>query len=122
MTETARTLLVVFRHTPYSGSLCKAGHDLALAAAAFEQAISVLLMDDGVWQLLRGQDGTSIDAKTSSRSLAAFPLYGIETFFVDAQSLLERDLSKEQLEGNTQLLEPGQLADFMDSFDQVISF
>ena len=115
-------LLVVFRRGPYGSSLPRAGHDLALAAAALEQDVSVLFMDDGVWQLLDNQEASAIGAKTVSRTLASFALYDIDQFFVDAESLLRRGISRAELAGANSLLEPGQLAGFINDFDQVISF
>ena len=40
-----RSLLLVFRRAPYGGSSGRAGLDLAMAAAAFEQPVSLLFMD-----------------------------------------------------------------------------
>ncbi len=58
----ASKLLVAVRHAPYGGSLAKTAIDTALAAAAFEQDVSVLFLGAGVLNLVPGQDGHALGA------------------------------------------------------------
>ena len=50
-----KSLLLLIRHSPYGSSLARASIDVALAAAAFDQAVSLLFVGDGVLQLLPEQ-------------------------------------------------------------------
>ena len=83
----SKTLLVVFRRAPYGRGLTRGGYDLALAAAAFEQPVSLLFMDDAVWQLMPGQSTARIDAKSIESTLASLSLYDIDTLYVEADAL-----------------------------------
>jgi tRNA 2-thiouridine synthesizing protein C len=96
--------------------------DVALAAAAFDQHINTLFMDDGVWQLLPDQNAGAIDSKNVHSTLQSLPLYDLESFHVDSHSLAARRLEPAQLDGELVLLEPAELAEFIDSHDQVMSF
>ena len=78
-----KKLLVVIRHTPYGSSLGRASLDVALAMAAFDQAVDVLFMGDGVLQLLTGQDSQAIGVKNIEKLLGSLPLYDIESVYVD---------------------------------------
>lgn len=58
--------------------------DLMLVSGVFEQAVSVLFLDDGVFQLVGLGERQS--------PLKALPTYGVEAIHVAAHSLSERGL------------------------------
>jgi tRNA 2-thiouridine synthesizing protein C len=122
VTAGKKKLLLVNRHPPYGTNLARAALDVALAAAAFEQEIALLFLDDGVWQLLPQQDAARIESKSIQRTLMSMPLYDIDTFYASARSLRERGLEPAGLLGNTVALEPEALAAFIEAHDQVLSF
>jgi tRNA 2-thiouridine synthesizing protein C len=86
-------ILIVNQSAPYSSN-ARESLDLALAAATFEQRVSVLFQGDSCYQLLPGQASTSIKQKSITKMLKAFPVYGIEALLVDTQSLKERNIEK----------------------------
>ncbi|UTW45835.1 sulfurtransferase complex subunit TusC [bacterium SCSIO 12696] len=92
----SKPLLFVFRCPPYGSSLAREGLEAALATASLGQTVSVLFMDDGVWQLVQ-QQATVIEQKNISAMASALPLYGVEQCFVDKQSLTVRQLDAETI-------------------------
>ena len=92
-----KLLLFVSRSPPYGSDRAKAMLDMSLAAAVFEQRMEMLFLGDGVFQLLRGQDGGAIGAKTLGSALEALELYGVERPGVDAEALTERGLGPKDL-------------------------
>ena len=117
-----KKILLLFRHAPYAGLLARAGLDAALAAAVFEQELSVLFMDEGIWQLLPEQHSEGIDCKNIAATLESMPLYDIEEFFVETESLVKRGVDASALAGKNTPLSRAELPAFLDSFDQVWSF
>jgi len=85
-TKNKKSLLIVVRRSPYGSSLARASLDVALAAAAFEQPISLLFMGDGVLQLMAEQESQAIGVKNIGRLLASLPLYDIESVYVDGEA------------------------------------
>lgn len=89
---TAPSLLVILRQGPYSGAGGREGLDVALTAAAFEQPLSLLFMDDGVFQLLPGQDTREAGLKNLATTLPVLPVYDVEHIYVESHSLAQRSI------------------------------
>jgi tRNA 2-thiouridine synthesizing protein C len=78
-----KRVLLIIRHSPYGNSLARASLDVALAAAAFEQPVSLLFMGEGVLQLVPEQDSVQIGMKNLARILSSLPMYDIDSVYVD---------------------------------------
>ena len=123
MAELSRkSLLLVFRRPAYGSGLARGGYDLALAAAAFEQPVSLLFMDDGVWQLLPDQQPGQIDAKSIESTLASLPLYDVESLYAEQRSLDARGLAAADLAAEVAVVDEARLRELMSSHDQVLVF
>ncbi len=122
MNAKRKKVLVVCRRAPYGDSLSRAALDVVLAGAAFNQDLSVLFLDDGVWQLMPQQQASSIEQKSVAATLESLPLYDVEQFYVAAASLQQRQLSPSELAGNVALLDDSSLTSFIESHDQVLGF
>ena len=117
-----KKLLIVCRRAPYGSSLPRAALDIALAAAALGQNPQLLFMDDGVFQLLPAQQTADIAAKSLHSTLQSLPLYDIEAFYVDRQSLQQRGLSEDLLAGELRLLNGAQIRQLFDRHQHILSF
>ncbi len=104
-----KKLLFISRSPPYGSDRARSLLDMSLAAAVFEQNIEMLFLDDGVYQLLRGQDGSAIGAKTLGNALEALELYGIERPGVSAAALAKRGLGAEDLAIAAEPLSPAEI-------------
>lgn len=85
------------RSAPHGRSAARALTDMMLSAAVFEQDVRIVFIDDGVGQLLAGQNPTALGVKNTSAALTAFELYGIEQVYVLQDSLTERRLDSHPL-------------------------
>lgn len=95
-----KRFLFVLQHAPHAHGAAlknKEALDFALACAAFEQKVSVLFINDGVFQLVNNQNTKNIQSKNHSASIAALGLYGVEHCFYDAHSAGLRGLGAEKL-------------------------
>src|SRR5690606_13065 len=97
----SKRIAVVCRRAPYSGSYPREALDTALAAAAFDQAVSLVFLGDGVWQLLKGQQP---EGKSVEKQLGALPLYDIDRLYAEAESLAQRGLESADLALPVQVL------------------
>ena len=116
----SRSILLVCRQAPYSGSLARAGLDIALAMAAFEQPVDLLFCGEGVLQLLPGQDTTELGARNLGKTLASLPLYGVETLYVDARSLETFGISQDSLPAGCEVIDSAAINALMQRHDHLV--
>ena len=92
-------LAFLFRTAPHGNAISREGLDALLAATAFcdEEEIGVFFVDDGVLNLLDGQNPELLLQKDFIRTFKLLDLYDIEQRFVCADSLDQYNLQTEQL-------------------------
>ena len=92
-------LAFLFRTAPHGNTSSREGLDALLAATAFcdEEEIGVFFVDDGVLNLLDGQNPELLLQKDFIRTFKLLDLYDIEQRFVCADSLDQYNLQTEQL-------------------------
>jgi tRNA 2-thiouridine synthesizing protein C len=117
-----KKVLVVIRRSPYGSSLAKASVDVALAMAAFEQAVDVLFMGEGVLQLVPDQDSRSLGLKNIERQLASLPLYDVNQIYVDAEAAARYNLDTQNQKLDAQVLAPLELHQLMVDYDHLLGF
>ena len=71
--------------------------EVVLIAAAFEQDVSLAFIDDGVYQIVEGQNTDGIGMKNFSKTFHALGDYEINKLYVSKESLEERGLTEEDL-------------------------
>lgn len=94
---TRKTCLFVNRRSPHGSSHAVEALDMAYALAAFEHRVSLLFMDDGVFQIIRDQQTADIGVKNFSPAFRAWQDYEIEHVFVEKASLQSRGLERDDL-------------------------
>lgn len=117
-----KKFLYVNRKAPYGTIYALESLEVVLIAAAFEQDVSLAFIDDGVYQLKKGQDTKGIEVKNFSPTYRALEMYDIEKLYVEQESLAERGLTEEDLLVSVEVLSREQLAQLMAEQDVVLSF
>jgi tRNA 2-thiouridine synthesizing protein C len=117
----AKSMLIISRQAPWSGPGAREALDVALAGGAFELPISMLFMDDGVFQLLAGQQPSRLQQKDLAANLQALPLFGVEELFACQASLQTRGLAEAPLAPAAQAVDPEELSRLIERHDVVIT-
>lgn len=97
MSETKK-FLYVNRKAPYGTIYALESLEVVLIGAAFEQDVSLAFLDDGVFQLTKGQDTGGIGVKNFSPTFRALGDYEVTKLYVEKESLAERGLSEGDLQ------------------------
>ncbi len=118
-----KKLLFISRHAPYGNPLAREALDAALTAAVYEQEVHILFMDDGVFQLLKDQNGKNIAQKNLSAIVSALPFYDIENVYVHRESLEQRRIALDELAiESLTVLNNHQVAELMGQQTHILSF
>ncbi len=119
----SKKILLINRHAPYGTSIAREALDAALASSVYDQEVSLLFMDDGVFQLLVNQQAENIEQKSFAAMLPVLALYGIDKIYVHQESLAERALTKEELAiKEIKLINNNEIGTLMTEQDQLLSF
>ncbi|WP_330926403.1 sulfurtransferase complex subunit TusC [Candidatus Sororendozoicomonas aggregata] len=118
----SQSLCIISTKAPYHGQRAREALDTALVSSSFDVPTRLLLMGDGVYQLLANQSPQMLPRKNLSALLKALPLYGIDTIYVDEASLKERHISSGQLLPDHTVLTQKALTDFLSQQIKILSF
>ncbi len=117
-----KKFLYVNRKAPYGTIYALESLEVVLISAAFEQDVSLAFIDDGVYEIVKGQDSKGSEMKNFSPTYRALEGYDIEKLYVEKESLAERGLTEADLLVPVKVLSRGEMADLMESNDVVLSF
>ena len=92
-----KKFMYVNRKAPYGTIYAWESLEVILIGAAFEQDVSLAFIDDGVYQIAKGQDTTEVGIKNFSPTYAALGDYDINKIFVEKESLEVRGLTIDDL-------------------------
>ena len=85
------------RRAPYGTIYAWESLEVVLIGAAFDQEVSLMFMDDGVFQLVKGSDTSASDMKNFLPTYRTLGDYGVRHLYVDKASLEARGLTQDDL-------------------------
>ncbi|MCU7801885.1 MAG: sulfurtransferase complex subunit TusC [Candidatus Thiodiazotropha sp. (ex Lucinoma annulata)] len=136
MSEQIKKFMYINRRAPYGTIYAWESLEVVLIGAAFDQDVSLAFMDDGVFQLVKGQDTVDVEMKNFSPTYKALGDYDVTKLYVEKESLEERGLTLEDLmpltyededddwaeKDSIRLVSRAEMADIMDEQDVFFSF
>lgn len=114
--------MFVNRKAPYGTIYALESLEVVLIAATFDQDVSLAFVDDGVYELAKGQDTQAVGIKNHSKTYRALDGYDVEKLYVERESLAARGLSVDDLIVDVEVLSSAQMAELMAAQDVVLSF
>ena len=115
-----RKFIYVNRKAPHGTIYAHEALEVVLIAAAFEQDVSLAFIDDGVYQLKKGQNTDGIATKNFSKTFGALDMYDVEKLYVDQISLEERGLTENDLLVDVEILSSSEIGKLMAMQDVVV--
>ena len=136
MSEDIKKFMYLNRRAPYGTIYAWESLEVVLIGAAFDQDVSLAFLDDGVYQLVKGQDTTEVDMKNFAPTYSALGDYDVTKIYVEKESLEERGLTLEDLthltyededddwaeKDSIKLVSREEMAGLMDEQDVLFSF
>ena len=117
-----KKFLYVNRRQPHGTVYALESLETVLIGAAFDQDVSMLFIDDGVFQLKKAQAPENIEFKNFSKTYRALEMYDVEKLFVERESLEERGLSVDDLLVDVEVIGSSEVKALIDQQDVVLSF
>ncbi len=136
MSDTTKKFLYLNRKAPYGTIYALESLEVVLIGAAFEQDVALAFVDDGVYQITKGQDTAGIGVKNFSPTYSALGDYDVNKIYVEKESLEARGLTVDDLldlkyededddwaeKDSIRVVTAQELADIMDEQDVILSF
>jgi tRNA 2-thiouridine synthesizing protein C len=133
---TTKKFFYVNRKAPYGSVYALESLEVVLIGAAFEQDVSVAFVDDGVFEIVKGQKTDGIGMKNFSPTYTALGDYEVTKLYVEKESLDARGLTVDDLmdlkwedededyaeKDSIRVVSSVELAEIMDEQDVVMSF
>ena len=117
-----KKFIYVNRKAPHGTIYAHEALEVVLIAAAFEQDVSLAFIDDGVYQLKKGQNTDGIATKNSTKTFGALEMYDVEKLYVEKESLEERGLSEDDLSVDVEVLASSDLKKLFNESEVFFNF
>jgi tRNA 2-thiouridine synthesizing protein C len=136
MSEIVKKFMYLNRRAPYGTIYAWESLEVVLIGAAFDQEVSLMFLDDGVYQLTKGQDTKGIGMKNFSPTYRTLGDYEVKNIYVDQDSLEARGLTQddlvaiawedfeteEEVENIVEVVDSARVRELMEEADVVFSF
>ena len=131
-----KKFMYVNRKAPYGTIYAWESLEVVLIGAAFEQEVTLAFVDDGVYQLTKGQDTSELGIKNFSPTYSALGDYDVNKIYVEKESLEARGLTIDDLmdlkyededddwaeKDSIHVVTSAELADILEQQEVVFSF
>ena len=132
----AKKFMYINRKAPYGTIYAWESLEVVLIGAAFDQEVSLAFVDDGVYQLMKGQDTSEVGMKNFSPTYSALGDYDVNKIYIEKESLEARGLTLDDLQhlvwedededwaekDSIRVVTSAELAELFDTQDVVLSF
>ncbi|MFA5241896.1 MAG: sulfurtransferase complex subunit TusC [Sulfuricella sp.] len=122
MSGTVKKFAFINRKAPYGTIYALESLEVVLISAAFDQDVSLVFADDGVYQLKKGQATKAVGMKNFSPTYRALEGYDIEKLYVEKESMEARGLTADDLIVDVEVLAADEMAALLEEQDVVLSF
>lgn len=117
-----KRFMYVNRRAPHGSIYALESLETVLIGAAFDQDVSMLFIDDGVYQLKKDQQPDTLEFKNFSKTYRALEMYDVEKLFVERESLVERGLTEDDLLVDVEVISRDGVKALIDEQEVVMSF
>jgi tRNA 2-thiouridine synthesizing protein C len=136
MSDVVKKFMYLNRKAPYGTIYAWESLEVVLIGAAFDQEVSLMFMDDGVYQLTGAQDTSEIGMKNFSPTYRTLGDYEVKNIYVDRASMEARGLTREDLvqvawedweteeeiENIVEVVDTARVSELMEESDVIFSF
>ena len=117
-----KKFMYVNRRAPHGTIYAQESLEVVLIGAAFDQDVSLVFLDDGVYQIRRDQDTSAVGTKNFAKTFRALEMYDVEKLYVEKESMEARGLTVEDLNVEVEVKTAEEIGRLMEEQDVILSF
>ncbi|NIM73376.1 MAG: sulfurtransferase complex subunit TusC [Gammaproteobacteria bacterium] len=117
-----KKFMYVNRRAPHGTIYAQESLEVVLIGAAFDQDVSLVFIDDGVYQILKDQDTGGIGTKNFSKTYRALEMYDVEKLYVERESMQARGVTENDFNVPVEVKTAEEIGRLMDEQDIVLTF
>ncbi len=114
-----KKFLFILSQSPHDGFWVQETLDIILTVAAFDQPVSLLFLDQGVFQIKKKQNSELINEKNTTAIFKAMEIYDIHDVFSEVESLQSHGLKPGDLFLPVKEIFRKEVSLFINKFDMV---
>ena len=122
MSLSEKSIAILNANAPLSKANAKDALDVALIFGSYEQAVSLYIQGDGVYQLIAHQQPEKVQQKDFLKTFAALEFYDIENIYVCHHSLIQRGLAENFSIKNVQILNGNDFSTSLHQHQTILRF
>jgi tRNA 2-thiouridine synthesizing protein C len=120
--EVRKKFLFILKKAPHGTIYPYEGLEVILIMAAYDQIITALFTDDGVFCLKKGQDTAGIAIKEFSKTFRVLEQYGVEHLYVDKDALAERGLTADDMVTGVEVVDKETISGMIREQEVILPF
>jgi tRNA 2-thiouridine synthesizing protein C len=117
-----KKFMYVNRRAPHGTIYAQESLEVVLIGAAFDQDVSLVFVDDGVYQIRKDQDTSAIETKNFSKTFRALEMYDVEKLYVEKESMEARGMTEDDLNVPVEVKTSEEIGRLMEEQDVILSF
>jgi tRNA 2-thiouridine synthesizing protein C len=117
-----KRFMYVNRRAPHGSIYAQESLEVVLVGAAFDQDVTVVFLDDGVYQIRKDQDTDAIGTKNFSKTFRALEMYDVEKLYVEKESMQARGMSEDDFNVPVEVKTSEEIGRLMEEQDVILSF
>lgn len=116
------SIAIVNTKGPADGLAMQESLDLAMMYGNLEQKVGLFFLNDGVFQILKGQNPEQINVKNSAKTLGALTFYDIEDIFICQQSANTRSIKQDDITVDAEWLSMDHMRQKLEEYNHILRF
>lgn len=117
-----KKFMYVNRRAPHGTIYAQESLEVVLIGAAFEQDVSIVFLDDGVYQIRKDQDTSAIGTRNFTKTFRALEMYDVEKLYVEKESMEARGMTVDDLNVPVEMKTSEEIGRLMEEQDVILSF
>lgn len=117
-----KKFMYVNRRAPHGTIYAQESLEVVLVGAAFDQDVSIVFLDDGVYQIRKDQETSAIGTKNFSKTFRALEMYDVEKLYVEKESMQARGMTEDDFNVPVEVKTSAEIGRLMEEQDVILSF